>query len=276
MDIDKGQGKSAIAFQAPSLAEFKLLTQVSAEDGGQDGIGSEPGSFAGYLARYGNLDDNGDVIAPGAFAQSLSKYNSAGELPPMFLNHAGIPWNAVTTESLLPIGVWTSLTEDQNGMRATGRIDPVDTDLGKRIYAGLRNKSVKGLSIGYMARDFVRGTKSGEPRRMISRADLFEGSVVWMPANTLATIDTVKSRSLAPMLSEAFGDAFSEMEFDHRNVRHLELLLHKVAGYSRSESKGIIANGFKSLNPTREADGSQELRTALAGLKSALSAISPS
>lgn len=266
--------QSPVTFQSPSLAEFKLLSQVSAEDGSQDGAGDEPGSFAGYLARYGNLDENGDIIQPGSFAASLAKFNAAGDLPPMFLNHAGIPWNAVTPESLLPIGVWTSLSEDQQGMRATGRIDPVDTDLGKRIYAGLRNKSVKGLSVGYMAREFTRGTKAGEPKRTISRADLFEGSVVWMPANTLATIDTVKSR-LVPILSEAFGDAFSGVEFDRHNPRHLHILLQNVAGYSRNETKGIIAHGLKEgLSPTREATGSQELQTALADLRSALNAIS--
>ena len=96
---------------------FKLLEQ-SAEDA--------TGTFSGYLAAYGNTDENEDRLMPGAFTASLAEYRRAGEMPPMFLNHAGIPWDAVTTESLLPIGVWTDITENSRDLASKGRIDPMD------------------------------------------------------------------------------------------------------------------------------------------------------
>ena len=164
-------GEDGACFVPPTMLEFKLLEQ-SAE--------AALGTFSGYLAAYGNTDENEDRLMPGAFTASLAEYRRAGEMPPMFLNHAGIPWDAVTTESLLPIGVWTDITEDSRGLASKGRIDPMDTDLGKRIYAGLRNRTVKGLSIGYKAIGFTsndvghrtRGTgRQAQGRRQAATMD---------------------------------------------------------------------------------------------------------
>ena len=107
----------------------------------------------------------------------------------MFLNHAGIPWAAVTTEYLLPIGVWTDITEDSRGLASKGRIDPMDTDLGKRIYAGLRNRTVKGLSIGYKAIGFTaarqhRSHDAPSPRPSCSRGPSSGCPPIRSPAST--------------------------------------------------------------------------------------------
>jgi HK97 family phage prohead protease len=240
---------------------FKLLEQ-SAE--------AATGTFSGYLAAYGNTDENEDRLMPGAFTASLAEYRRAGEMPPMFLNHAGIPWDAVTTESLLPIGVWTDITEDSRGLASKGRIDPMDTDLGKRIYAGLRNRTVKGLSIGYKAIGFTRGKAAAEPRRTITEAKLFEGSIICMPANPLASIDRVTSATRG-LLDRARGRLVPE-EFDPRNIRHLDTLL-RDAGLSRSKAKGVLALGFKNLATPRDAGAAGALDALLTEIRSAKSAV---
>ncbi|WP_236697151.1 HK97 family phage prohead protease [Sphingomonas sp. Leaf257] len=42
--------------------------------------------FSGYGAVFGNVDSYGDVIAPGAFAKSLTEHQAAGTTPMMFLS----------------------------------------------------------------------------------------------------------------------------------------------------------------------------------------------
>ena len=39
------------------------------------------GSFSGYGAVYGNIDEGGDMIAPGAMARSLASWSAKGGLP---------------------------------------------------------------------------------------------------------------------------------------------------------------------------------------------------
>lgn len=261
----------------PPLTEFKLLIPV---DGEPESL-TEQGSFTGYLARYGNLDFNGDIIQHGAFAASLAEFAAEGNSPPMLLNHAGLPHRQPGPAEQLPIGIWTSLSEDQNGMRVTGRLDPMDTDLGKQIYAALRNRTISGLSVGYIAHEFKRGTKSGEPKRLITRAQLIEGSIVGNPANAKATVDNVKSlRSggdgdlleMAERFKQNFLAAFAQTGFDPGNMRQVEILARDVVGCSRKEAKEVTFQ-LKSppLNPTRDASG-QEVENAVAGLMSAFAA----
>jgi HK97 family phage prohead protease len=249
---------SAWDFKAPTMANFLLADP-----------GADPavlGSFAGYLAVFGNQDSNDDVIEPGAFAKTLSEYRMAGAMPPMLLNHAGIPFGAVTTTSLLPIGVWTEMVEDSKGLAVKGRLDPMDTDLGKQIYAGLRNRTVKGLSIGFTATEFKRGTKADGPNRFISALKLYEGSIVWSPGNPLANVDSVKS-SLDAILHQTRQRLGIEI-FDIKNVRHIDTLLRE-AGMSRSEAKATLARGFKSSMTTpREAGATSALDGLLAELRS--------
>jgi uncharacterized protein len=92
------------------LAEFKLL-----ELDGDAGV--QPGTVTGRLAVYGNIDENDDQLMPGAFTRSLAEWRAQGTMPPMYLNHAGIPFGMVTFDSLLPIGAWDEITEDAKDSR---------------------------------------------------------------------------------------------------------------------------------------------------------------
>ena len=39
-----------------------------------------PGTFSGYGAVFGNVDDGGDVLVKGAFAASLAGWNARGKV----------------------------------------------------------------------------------------------------------------------------------------------------------------------------------------------------
>ena len=91
-----------------------------------------------------------------------------------------------------------------------------------------------------------------------------------MPANPLASIDRVTSATRG-LLDRARGRLAPE-EFDPRNIRHLDTLL-RDAGLSRSEAKGVLALGFKSLATPRDAGAAGALDALLAEIRSARSAV---
>lgn len=198
-------------------------------------------TFSGYGAVFGNIDSYGDVIQPGAFAETLSSAQQSGRWPAMLLQHGGYGMGA---DDMTPIGIWTSLSEDGHGLKVEGKL--ADTVRGKEAYALLKmdpRPAIDGLSIGYIAKKFTNRSKPEEPRRKLEQVDLMEVSLVTFPANGKARISAVKSLD---------------------NERDIERWLTQDAGLSRREARIVINQGFKALLGTQDATGElAELAEAL-------------
>ena len=87
-------------------------------------------AFSGYGAVFGNRDSYQDVIEPGAFKSFLADAKSGKQpWPAMLSQHGG--WG-LTPEALTPVGVWTDLSEDEYGLKASGVF--ADTSRGRELY----------------------------------------------------------------------------------------------------------------------------------------------
>ncbi len=140
---------------------------------------SDTGRIEGYGSVFGNVDLGGDIVAAGAFAESLAEKQAAGDTIPMLWQHS----------SDQPIGLWDTFSEDERGLKLSGTV-LTDTALGRDAYTFLKHKAVQGLSIGFRMQDSSRDETSGV--RTIRRADLWEVSVVTFPMNPEARVDGVK------------------------------------------------------------------------------------
>lgn len=212
-----------------AAAEWKFA------DGGDGSM-----TFSGYGAMFGNVDSYGDVIAPGAFAETLREAKGSGLWPAMLLQHGGM---SVTAEDMTPIGIWTSMEEDTKGLRVEGKL--ADIPRARDLYALMKMQprpAINGLSIGYTPIEWATRSKPEEPRRTLKKVKLWEVSPVTFPANSQARVLDVKSA--AP----------SEIE---RTVRD-------ALGLTRSEAKAFMAEGFAGL--LRLRDAGQDDRDDLAEL----------
>lgn len=193
---------------------------------------SEQGVITGYGAIFNNVDEYGDRIVPGAFAKSLARSASTGAMPLMLWNH----------KSDEPIGVWTEMAEDKKGLKVKGQL-VMEVPRAAQTYALLKAGAMRGLSIGY--RTMADGIEGNV--RLLKEIDLWEVSPVTFPANTKATITSVKSTdplsAFAARLRD--GDAPSIKEFEDilREAGVPKTLATQIAsvGYAkaiRSESEG--------------------------------------
>jgi HK97 family phage prohead protease len=187
-----------------------------------------PGTFSGYGAVFGNVDSYGDVIAKGAFKETLKAWKQKGRLPPMLLQHGGFMGPA---EDGIPVGKFTSMKEDDHGLVVEGTLFALDTQKGRYIYEGLKSNSLDGLSIGYVARDVAFGKKPEEPKRTLKKIDLFEVSIVTFPANDAARVGGVKSIEELLSLSDC------------------EAWLRDAAGLTRAQALAFVSR-VKSLRPS--------------------------
>jgi uncharacterized protein len=172
-------------------------------------------TFSGYGAVFGNVDSYGDVIAKGAFAETLKKAKSSGVWPAMLSQHGG-----AFGEDMMPIGVWTEMREDDTGLWVEGKFAP--TPRGKEAYELLKMKprsAFNGLSIGFRAKEWAVRTQPDDPRRTLKAVDLLEVSLVTFPANGKARVLSVKS------------------EFNPRDVEDSL----REAGLSRADSVKAVA-----------------------------------
>ncbi|MGJ0506167.1 MAG: phage major capsid protein [Methylocystis sp.] len=145
--------------------------------------GQETGAFEGLAAGYGNVDRGGDILAPGAFAESLAQHKAAGTMPALLWQH----------DATQPIGVVDSLAETPMGLRIKGRL-ALDTIKGAEARSLAQMGALQGLSIGYRA---IKATRDARGVRTITAAYLGEISFVTVPMNERAKITNVKAAGAA-------------------------------------------------------------------------------
>lgn len=206
-------------------------------------------TFSGYGAVFGNIDSYGDTIQKGAFSKTITDAKSTGNWPAMLEQHGG--WG-MSASDMTPIGVWTDMEEDSVGLKMAGKFAP--TPRGQEMYALMKMEprpAINGLSIGFVPVKWRMRSAPEEPRRTLEEIKLIEVSPVTFPANGRARVESVK------------GD-FTEREF--------ERLLMQDAGFSRSEARIIINQGFKSL-PAMQDAGDQGLSELAKVLKRNAAAI---
>lgn len=177
-------------------------------------------TFSGYASTFGGAPDSyGDVIAAGAFADAATDASSGTAWPAMLFNHS--------FDGAAPIGVWTTLREDQRGLYVEGRL--ADTERGREVYGLLKMQprpAIDGLSIGFSVKESTIGTKPSEPRRTLKKLVLHEISIVTFPANTRARVAHVKA----------------EEKFKPSTVEQIL----RSAGFSRREAAAIVRAGVKA------------------------------
>jgi HK97 family phage prohead protease len=141
---------------------------------------SEDGTVEGYGSVFGVKDAYEDVIAVGAFVDSLKAHKAAGTMPAMLWQH----------DSDEPCGVWDEMAEDAKGLKVKGRL-AMETVKGREAYSLLKMGALSGLSIGFVSQEWSYDRET-EIRTLI-KIDLWEVSLVTFPANGKARVTGVKA-----------------------------------------------------------------------------------
>ena len=127
---------------------------------------SGSGVFVGYASLFGERDQSGDVVMPGAFAASLKK-RAAPDVRMLFQHDA-----------CEPVGTWIDLHETPRGLHVTGRLDR-NVQRARELFSLLETRGLDGLSIGFRT---VRARRDrATASRLLTEIDLWEISLVTFP-----------------------------------------------------------------------------------------------
>ena len=153
-------------------------------------IADEGGIVEGYAATFDREPDSyGDVIAPGAFAEAVEAWNEKmanGIYVPLLYGHN-------TSDPEYNIGRITEIREDERGLWVHGELD-AENEKAQYVRKLAREGRLYQFSFAYAVIDegeaeLDDGRRANELRKL----DLFEVSLVQIPANQHAVITGIKS-----------------------------------------------------------------------------------
>jgi HK97 family phage prohead protease len=190
------------------------------------------GEFSGYLSVFGNTDQYRDIVMPGAFDDSLEMWASEDSLPPCLWQH----------DSANPIGPFTKLVPDDNGLYCEGILLVDDVPQARTAYALAKNKVVRGMSIGYTVNPGGETYDGKNQVTLLTSICLMEGSFVTFPANVEAMVTDIKS-----------GFASGRLP----TLKEFECSLRDALSCNRDDAHVIATRGFVKLLELRDADKKQ-------------------
>ena len=145
---------------------------------------NEDGKVAGFFSTYDKTPDSyGDIIEPGAFTETLEKRKATGHPFPLCLNH---DFSDV-------IGACDSIEEKEKGPFVEASL--FDTGRAQEVRTWLKSGAIYQFSFAYYVlqrRDPTEEEKKAGVMNVLQKIELFEVSIVTVPANQNAVVTEVK------------------------------------------------------------------------------------
>lgn len=145
------------------------------------------GTVEGYAATFDRIPDSyGDVIAAGAFADTLKAWEETGKPIPLLYGHN-------TDDPKLNIGRVVEAREDDHGLFVRCEFD-ADNETAQYVRKLVKEGRLWQFSFAYSVLDGAQvELDGGNQAYELRKLDLFEVSLVQIPANQRAVVTDVKS-----------------------------------------------------------------------------------
>lgn len=165
------------------MKNFKAAPLKVKAAGPDDGM--EEGQFQAYISVFGNTDSYGDIVQKGAFTRTLGEWAEKGNTIPVL-------WGHDMNDPFANIGGVLSAEEDDYGLKVTAQLD-LENPTAAQVYRLAKGRRTTSCSFAYSVRD---GEKKDDGFHL-KDLDLYEVSIVQVPANELAEITMVKDATAA-------------------------------------------------------------------------------
>lgn len=216
--------------------EFKTITLK--EDA------TQVGEFVGYASTWTRQPDSyGDVVAKGAFADTLAAWEERGAPIPAL-------WGHRMDEPSMFIGTVAEAEEDDHGLRVRVSLD-LDNPTAAQVHRLLKARSVAQMSFAFDIReDATVEVDDGVKARELRKLDLYEVSVVPVGANQDTSIESVKAQ---PHTRKADDD--QGLPFTDEQIEALRRVADEwIADHDGDDDQDSPTSGGGSGGNTRSAE----------------------
>lgn len=216
---------------------------------------SDAGVFIAYASTFTREPDAyGDVVAKGAFVDSLKQWEDSG-------NSIPILWGHDFSDPYKNIGYVTKAYEDEHGLKIFGQLD-LDNPLAKQVYRLIKTRRVTQMSFAFDVLNAGLIEEDGKEKNELRELKLYEVSIVPVGANQDTEILEVKQAKADD--EDLVVDDVSEIEWPAPIAEALEILNQAVFE--------VLENASTDDNDNQGPTG-DEPETQDTGLKSRVDAL---
>lgn len=161
---------------------------VAARDDSKD-TNLQDGQFRALVSVFGNLDSYGDVIAPGAFTESLAEWEASGDPIPVIWSHK---WD----DPFAHIGTVISAVETDRGLEIVGEISAEERQtnpLAERVYVLLKQHRVRQFSFAYDVLEAGQVEHDGNTVTQLQQLRVHEVGPCLVGVNQATELQDIKS-----------------------------------------------------------------------------------
>jgi len=164
------------------------------------------GELEGYMSVFGNVDQDGDVVLPGAFKKMSADWNRAKAPLPLSDGHQ------LSSDGV--IGSVTHMAEDGYGAKVRARFSATQKaqDIRQKMIEG----HIRGMSYTYEALKSHRGSIAGKAVRFLDELRVYEATVSPFPVNQLALASAKASDPKKPYGDVSYADPGYQSDGVHR------------------------------------------------------------
>lgn len=237
---------------------FKKDYSVQFKAAGDDG-----GHIVAYAATFDREPDSyGDVIAPGAFKNTLEEWKASGNVIPLLFGHR-------TDDPAMNIGGVDSIEEDERGLRIEATFDK-DSETAQYVRRLVLEKRLSKLSFAYDVLD--EGTitlDDGRKANELREIKLFEVSLVPIPANGHAEVVEAKAADTSDVADDSDDDDNPSPvdDVDSDGAGDLESFSDTIASIKAalSDLYDSVSKFVSDVSELLETVDIEDVKTAIAG-----------
>lgn len=235
--------------------------------GEADGLAS--GQVRMLVSVFGNVDSYGDVVMPGAFADSLAAWEAKGDPIPFIWSHK---W----ADPFAHIGYVLEAKETDAGLEVLAQLDVDTNDFAKQVFGLLKERRVTQASFAYdtLESEWVEreDAETGAKYEVyeLRKLDVLEVGPTLLGANRETELLAAKARQLGRRAeAEAkAGRVLSSKNYEALKDAHTSI--GEVLAAAESESDGKSAAGRMGVETTKTGGDSETVDGGVAQARARL------
>ncbi|QOP64241.1 capsid maturation protease [Microbacterium phage Quenya] len=238
--------------------DLKSVRLTGIKAAGDPGVDLAEGEFLAYASTWTREPDSyGDVVAKGAFTDTIAEWKASDANLPILFGHDLV-------DPFSNIGYAKDLVEDDHGLLVHAALD-LENPKAKQVYRMLKGRRINQMSFAFDVLEDATVELDGEKTaRELRKMKLHEVSVVPFGANSDTEVLAVKA------LEQSVAGVKAGRVISAKNLESLKAAYDALGAVIKAAEAGSDDSNDEASQRSPQIDEGQEAKSSAARVRSAL------